>query len=278
MDWRLDSKPLVSVVLAAYDEARYVEACLSSLRAQTYEPLEIVLVDDGSSDGTPELAEAFEGVKVVREAHLGAGRARNVGARHSAGDVLVFVDADMLFPPEFVERLVAPILSGEATGTFTKEILVANGDRRWARAHMVGRGLPPDTHFPPGFPDTWENFRAIRRDAFERVGGFDEIGHGEDVTIGRKLGEHALAVPGTTCWHFEPDNLGDIFASARWLGRGERVAETGRRPSYHPWRVLRRALGLAVRHRMPSLVVYRLVWDAGVVFGWATRNRAASAK
>ncbi len=269
--------PLVSVVIAAYQEGRYIEACLRSLLEQTYPRLEIVLVDDGSTDGTVDIAKRFP-IRLLRQSHLGAGVARNLGARESAGDVLVFLDGDMVFPRPFIERLVEPILDGEATGTFTKEIMVANPHRRWARAHMLGRELPPDCHFPPDFPDRWENFRAIKRSAFERVGGFDGVGHGEDVTIGRKLGEDAVAAPGTVCWHFEPDTLRDIFVSARWLGRGERLRETGRRTSLRPWRLARTALSVAVANRRPSLFVYRLVWDTGILFGWLTRNVRPSTK
>ena len=270
-------RPLVSVVIAAYQERRYIHACLRSLIGQTYPNLEIVVVDDGSTDGTADIVKRFPGIRLLRQSHLGAGVARNLGARESAGDVLVFLDGDMVFPRPFVERLVEPILDRDATGTFTKEIMVANPDRRWARAHMLGRGLSPDCHFPPGFPDRWENFRAIKRSAFESVGGFDRVGHGEDVTVGRKLGEHAVAASGTVCWHFEPDTLRDVFASARWLGRGERLKQTGRR-SLRPWRLTRAAVSLAVANRMPSLFVYRLVWDVGILFGWLTRNVRPSAK
>jgi glycosyltransferase involved in cell wall biosynthesis len=274
-----NSRPTVSVIVAAYNERRHIEACLQSLLTQAYPSVEVIVVDDGSTDGTGKLAEAAGGVCTIRQDHRGAGAARNVGARAAHGEILVFVDGDMLLPPEFLDHLIAPIIRGEGTGTFTKEIMVANGDHRWARAHMLGRALPTDCHFPPNFPDRWENFRAIRREAFERVGGFDEIGHGEDVTLGRKLGEDALAAPGAVCWHFEPETLGDVFASARWLGRGERITESPlHAPSYRPWRLLRRALGLAVINRMPSLFVYRLVWDAGVILGWLTRDTATSAK
>ena len=214
-------------------------------------------MDDGSNDGTPDIAARVAGVRLLRRSHRGAAAARNAGAREAAGDVLVFLDADMTFPPAFIERLVAPILDGRAIGTFTKEIMVANAERRWARAHMVGRRLPLERHFPPGFPDRWENFRAIRRSAFESVGGFDEIGHGEDVTVGRKLGQLALAAPGALCWHFEPDTLRDIFASGKWLGRGERVREEWSRPSVRPWRLAAGALQSAREHRLPSLFVYR---------------------
>jgi len=260
--------PLVSVVIAAYDEARYVGRCIESLHAQTYRPIEVIVVDDGSRDGTAEAVARFGGVRLLRQPHLGAGRARNEGARMAGGEILVFVDADMEFPPPFVARLVAPMLDDGAVGTFTREIMVANGDRRWARAHMLGRFLPADCHFPSGFPDRWENFRAIRRDAFWRVGGFDEVGHGEDVTVGRKIGVLAEVANGAVCYHHEPDGLVEIFRSARWLGRGERIRE---QPNairrYLPWKTLRRGIGLARHHRMPSLLVYRIVWDAGVLVG-----------
>jgi glycosyltransferase involved in cell wall biosynthesis len=261
-------QPLVTVVIAAYNEARYIGRCIESLQTQTYRPLEVVVVDDGSRDATVKVAGGFDGVRVLRQPHLGAGRARNAGARVARGHILVFVDADMECPPPFVTRLVAPMLEGGAVGTFTKEIMVANGDRRWARAHMLGRFLPVDCHFPPDFPDRWENFRAIRQDAFWSVGGFDEVGHGEDVTVGRKLGIPAEVAGGALCFHHEPDRLVEIFRSARWLGRGERIRE---QPNpirrYMPWRTLRRGLGLARRHRMPSLILYRIVWDAGILVG-----------
>ena len=260
--------PLVSAVIAAHDESRYVARCVGTLLAQTYRPLEVIVVDDGSRDGTARIVAAMEGVRLLRQSHRGAAAARNEGARVAGGELLVFLDADMEFPPQFIERLVAPMLERGTTGTFTREIKVANGHHRWARAHMLGRFLPADCHFPPGFPDRWENYRALWREAFWRVGGFDDVGHGEDITVGRKLGVLAEVAPGAVCYHHEPDTLADIFRSAHWAGRGERVRERpGAIRGYLPWRTLRRAIGLAWRHRMPSLFVYRFVWDAGVLLG-----------
>ncbi len=174
---------------------------------------------------------------------------------------------------------MAPIVERGAIGTFTKEILVANAHRPWARAHMLGRNLPTTSHFRPGFPDEWENFRAIWKRDFDRVGGFDEVGHGEDVTLGRKLGRLAVAAQGATCYHHEPDTLRDIFLSGRWVGRGERIKElprVGQRAFV--LRSLRLSLGLARRHRMPSLALYRMVYDGGVLVGLLTRGRGGSGR
>jgi glycosyltransferase involved in cell wall biosynthesis len=264
---------MVSVVVAVYDERRHIEECLDTLLAQRYQPLEVIVVDDGSRDGTPDVVARFREVRLLRRAHLGAGSARNAGAGVARGEILVFVDGDMAFPPEWVERMVAPMLEDGAPGTFTREILVANGHRRWARAHQLGRGLPVDRHFRDGFPDRWDIFRAVWRREFERVGGFDEIGHGEDVTLGRKLGVQAHAAPGAVCRHYEPDTLVDIYRSARWYGRGERIGE---RPfpwrAYAPDRMLLRAVRVG-RRRGPSVGVYKLVFDTGVAVGRLTRGR-----
>jgi glycosyltransferase involved in cell wall biosynthesis len=267
------SEPLVSVVLAVYDERRNIEDCLRTLLAQRYRPLEVIVVDDGSRDGTADVVARFPDVALIRREHGGAGSARNVGAAAASGDILVFVDGDMTFPPQFVERLVAPMLERGAPGTFTKEILVANGDRRWARAHQLGRGLPVDRHFADDFPDRWENFRAVWRRDFERVGGFEEIGHGEDVTLGRKLGVPAHAAPGAVCSHYEPDTLLDIYRSARWYGRGERILER-RFPwrAYLPHRMLLRAARVG-RRRGVDVGVYKLVFDTGVLVGRITSRR-----
>ena len=107
------------------------------------------------------------------------------------------------------------------------------------------------------------------------VGGFDEVGHGEDVTVGRKLGRDAVVAPGATCYHYEPEALRDVFRSAVWLGRGERIRERPDAWTMHlPWRSLQRGYRLARTHEFPSLVVYRLVWDTGVLIG-LLRGRGA---
>lgn len=269
----------VSVIMAAHNESRHIAASLQALSEQDYEPLEVVVVDDGSRDGTAEIVARSPHSTLLRQSHQGPAIARNLGASVAKGDILVFVDADMICPPEFISRLVAPMIDDDAPGTFTKEIFVANPHRRWAVAHMLGRGLPRDRHFRDGFPDRWEIYRAVWRDRFEAVGGFDNVGYGEDVTLGRKLGVEAVAAPGASCRHFEPDTLLDIFRSARWFGRGERIQENPHwRDAYRPKRLVGYAWKLAVTHRKPSLFIYRVWWSMGVLYGSLTRNRGSKAK
>ena len=91
--------PLVSVVVPVFDGARFLGECLQSLLAQDYPSVEIVVVDDGSSDGSADLAEGF-GVRVLRRPHEGLPRSRNAGWRASRGPLVAFCDADDTWKPE----------------------------------------------------------------------------------------------------------------------------------------------------------------------------------
>lgn len=94
----------VSVVAAAYNESRHIVRLLSSLRDQTLPPSEVIVVDDGSTDRTAALAAGC-GARVLSTPHRGPAHARNLGARHAIGEVLVFVDGDMACSRTYVEAL-----------------------------------------------------------------------------------------------------------------------------------------------------------------------------
>lgn len=237
--------PRVSAVVAAYDEARLIARCLDSLLAQTCRELEVIVVDDGSRDRTAEIAES-RGVRVIRVPHRGPARARNVGAAAARGDAIVFVDADLELDPRCIERMARPILDGGILGTFTKDMWVANPDEPWAACWTLNRGFPVGHVFPPGFPDTWSNFRAVRRETFLAAGGYDDVGYGEDMTLAPKLGTPAVSVPGATMWHHNPSSLPEIWQNAVWIGRGVRIRELEHVwRCYAPWRSVARGIRVA---------------------------------
>ncbi|MBI2237469.1 MAG: glycosyltransferase [Actinobacteria bacterium] len=265
-------EPLVSIVVAAYDEERLIARCVDSLLAQTHPALEVIVVDDGSTDRTAEIAEG-RAVRVIRVPHRGPARARNAGAGAARGEVVVFVDADLELDEACIERLAAPILRREVVGTFTKDMWVANPEEPWAACWTINRGFPPGHAFPPRFPDTWSNFRAVRRDAFLGVGGYDDVGYGEDMSLASKLGTLAVAVPGARMWHHNPSSLPEIWANAVWIGRGVRIRELDhvwRR--YAPWCSLARGVRTARRSGRPRFVPFKLFFDAGVLAGYAASH------
>ncbi|UBU14438.1 glycosyltransferase family 2 protein [Nonomuraea gerenzanensis] len=105
--------PLLSVIVPIYNVEPYLAECLKSLAAQTLEDLEVVLVDDGSVDGSRRVAEDFaasdDRFVLIGQRNLGPGPARNQGIRQARGAYLAFADGDDVVPPEAYERLVGKL-------------------------------------------------------------------------------------------------------------------------------------------------------------------------
>ena len=99
---------LISIIIPVFNEQEVLSNCLASLKKQTYQPLEIIVVDDGSRDNTLQIAKKFK-VKTLAQNHKGPGPARNLGATQANGEILVFVDADMTFDKNFIKDLTKPI-------------------------------------------------------------------------------------------------------------------------------------------------------------------------
>jgi glycosyltransferase involved in cell wall biosynthesis len=190
------ASPLVSVVIPAYNEEAALPGCLETLGRQTYPNLEIIIVDDGSTDRSREVAREFP-VRLLEGQHLGPAAARNRGAREAKGELLVFVDADMQFDPAFVEKLTEPVRRGEALGTFTIEEFVANPENRWARCWSFNLGFSADSRHAADHPPHSSIFRALPRARFLEVGGYTEgVGYSDDDTLADKLGGRSTAAPG----------------------------------------------------------------------------------
>ena len=94
---------IVSVVIPSYNHARYLGAAVESVMAQTVRDVEIVIVDDGSTDDTREVAARYPQAKYIYQPNQGLSAARNTGIKHSSGRFLVFLDADDLLLPHALE-------------------------------------------------------------------------------------------------------------------------------------------------------------------------------
>ncbi|MEU4405666.1 glycosyltransferase family 2 protein [Streptosporangium sp. NPDC023963] len=108
--------PLVSVIVPNYNYAGSLELCLRALQEQTYRPIELIMVDDGSTDDSVAVAERL-GVRVVRtERNMGVAGARNLGTTHARGEILVFVDSDVAAYPDSVEVAVGMLAADPKLG------------------------------------------------------------------------------------------------------------------------------------------------------------------
>ncbi len=109
----MDEQPLVSVIVPVYNVERFLDRCMRSLVGQTYRRLEIILVDDGSPDGSPELCDEWAKrdarVRVIHKSNGGPSEARNVALDAMHGDFVAFVDSDDYVEPDYVEKLYAGI-------------------------------------------------------------------------------------------------------------------------------------------------------------------------
>jgi glycosyltransferase involved in cell wall biosynthesis len=138
-----DSPPSVSVILPVYNGARYVAAAIESVFAQTYRDWELLIVDDGSADGTPAVLARYAdrpGVTLIRQENTGLAGARNAGIRQARGDLLGLLDADDEWLPGFLAAFVA--LAAQRP-----EAVVFYGSARCMDAE--GRDLPQVAAIPP---------------------------------------------------------------------------------------------------------------------------------
>ncbi len=202
--------------------AEHLRICLPSLALQSFPPLEVIVVDNGSSDDSAEVAKSH-GVRCLPlEENLGLAPGLNRGAAIATGDLLLFVNDDMRFHPEFVAGLAEPF---ENDGDiFATDGMQFNWDGT-VRGHLAPRltNVPPRRHssteLVPGLYFYQQEKTAkspvfmasaacmmVRRTLFERLGGFDgrlPLGY-EDVEICWRAWTHGwktLYVPNAICWH-----------------------------------------------------------------------------
>ncbi len=168
----------ISVVVPVYNVAPYLAACLESLADQTMADLEIVMVDDGSTDESPEIAERFAArdprFRLVRQANAGLGAARNTGAAHATGEFIVFADSDDVVPRHAYEVLCAALdETGSDFATGNVRRLTSLGTARvgfLARAFERTRLATHITRFPALLADRTAWNKLFRRSFWDRHG------------------------------------------------------------------------------------------------------------
>ncbi|WP_201352030.1 glycosyltransferase family 2 protein [Hydrogenimonas urashimensis] len=99
--------PSVSVIIPTYNRRRYLDEAIESVLAQRYEPLELIVVDDGSTDGTQEIVARYPFIRYIYQENAGQAAARNRGIREATGEFLAFLDSDDLWMPGKLRRQVA---------------------------------------------------------------------------------------------------------------------------------------------------------------------------
>ena len=234
----------------------------------------MVVVDDGSTDRSCEIAARYP-VRLLKLTHQGTGPSRNAAIRSATGDIIVYIDGDMVLDYYFVEHLVAPILDGTATATIHRFEYVANPSNRWSVNWSRYMNLPANVRrVLPGVSDPIM-FRGIFRKVFLQTGGFKNIGYYDDRTVLQETGIKALITPGK-CYHFNPDSFKDAFLAAQWIGSGDHFRKSRTRMVYNfikysPIVSVFRALRKAIKYISLSMIPFCIVYDFGIFIGIAKR-------
>lgn len=154
--------PLVSIVIASYNYGRFLREAIASALGQTHPNVEVLVVDDGSTDDSVAVA-AEHPVRVIEKANEGVARTRNRGAREARGEYLVFLDADDVLAPTFVERCLAALGSAAYAYTAVEKFGLQTGLLH--TRPFDGRALFDGNFIPVSV--------LIRRAIFLDEGGFD---------------------------------------------------------------------------------------------------------
>lgn len=184
----------LSIIIPAYNEAEYIGRCLQSIIKNRSECLhEIIVVDNGSSDKTAEVALQFTGVRVIREEKKGLTDARQRGLLSATGDIIAYVDADTELPSKNWFESITEEFSKD------KKLVCLSGPYRYydltifhqMAVWIYWNFLAYPTYLLVGYMVVGGNF-ATRRASLEHIGGFDTTisFYGEDTDIARRL--HAV--------------------------------------------------------------------------------------
>jgi cellulose synthase/poly-beta-1,6-N-acetylglucosamine synthase-like glycosyltransferase/peptidoglycan/xylan/chitin deacetylase (PgdA/CDA1 family) len=255
-------EPAVSIVVPALNEAVGIERAVRSLEASDYPDFEIIVVDDGSTDGTGELVERLRlpGVKVVRQPNLGKPAALNRGIDAARHDIVAMVDADTIFEPGTLRQLVQPLRESDV-GAVSGNTKVGNRRRllgRWQHIEYVmgfnlDRRLYDVLQCMPTVPGA---VGAFRRSALQGVGGVSGATLAEDTDLTLALGRagwRVVYVENARAWTEAPASLRALWRQRFRWSYGTLQAVWKHRAAL--WRPGEERIG---RRGLPYLVLFQI--------------------
>jgi glycosyltransferase involved in cell wall biosynthesis len=156
----------VTFLIPAYNEGGTIAAVIERVRALPFAK-QLIVIDDGSTDGTGDLVEALDDVLLLRQPNRGKGAALRAGIPHAVGDVVVFQDADLEYDPDDVPALIEPILDGRADVVYGSRLSGGRPQRAYLFWHRVGNrflSLVAGVLFNTTLSDMETGYKAFRRD------------------------------------------------------------------------------------------------------------------
>lgn len=211
-------QPRISIVITAYNEEGDISNLLNSFTKINYpkNKLEIIVVDDGSTDNTRKILMKYKNIKIIKGPHKGMGNARNLGWRNSKGDIIIFIDADMVLHKDYVKEIAKKFQEDKNIdgvegneklynkNKFIAEMLHLRHELGWSQAK---RRIP----------------RAIKRHVLEKLNGVDpDYGYYIDWELFYRMCKSGYRIeyaPKAILWHKQVESWKELVKQSRWMGR-----------------------------------------------------------
>jgi glycosyltransferase involved in cell wall biosynthesis len=222
----LPACPMVSVVVASYNGARTLAACLDSLENLNYPAYEVILVDDGSTDNTPEIAALHPSVRYLRHENLGLSAARNTGIAAATGEIVAFTDSDCRPDEDWLYFLVSDLLKGRYCGIGGHNFLPPE-DSPTAAAVLVSPGGPAHVMLTDRLAEHIPGCNmAFYKWALVEIDGFDPLFRkaGDDVDVCWRLQQRGYRIgfsAGGFVWHYRRSTVRDYLKQQSGYGEAE---------------------------------------------------------
>lgn len=216
--------PLISVIVPVYNTEKYLSECLDSILGQTYQNLEIILINDGSTDGSLEIIKEYEAkdkrLVVFSIENSGAGVCRNIGLDYSKGEFLIFVDSDDILSEELLEILIGQLKS-------TSELAMCKFSKNLSNIGLGSQTVIKETAvftdsvkqmYSPGFASAGPISKLYGREIFNEL-RFPDIKMYEDSAISLQVLSHAKKVTFVDYvgyyYRFNPESITNKTVSER---------------------------------------------------------------
>ncbi len=189
--------PLVSIIIPVKNSERTLGSCLSAIKRSNYKNYELIVVDDNSSDRSLEIAKNFECKILKVENGQGANYARNIGGINANGNILIFVDSDIVVQKDTIHKIVETLQDGDidaVVGIYTakhrNENIVSQYKNLWIRYSYLKS--------PPVIDWVFGSVSGIKKEAFMKVGGFDvnllSRKGNDDIELGKRFAQENFKI------------------------------------------------------------------------------------
>ncbi len=261
--------PRVSVVVCSYNGSRTIRDCFEGLLKLDYPDFEVIVVNDGSTDGTPEIASEYP-FKLINTPNMGLSNARNTGMTAATGEIVAYTDDDAHPDPHWLQYLAATFLKTEHAGIGGPNI-APRDDGEIAECVANAPGGPvhvlindTEAEHIPGCN------MAFRREALKAIGGFDPQyrAAGDDVDVCWRIQEKGGTLgfsPAAMVWHHRRNSIRDYWRQQKGYGKAEALLEKKWADKYNAaghltWAGRLYGKGLTETVRLRRGRVYQGVW------------------